>query len=157
MKKTMIINFIVLFGIALIAPSCSSEKKIGMMEGDSYRTQGWIDENTFRIAARGAYPKGDDEENPIVRQEMAKRAAILSAQYQVLEKFTGAKVTGAAGMKDFRTTGIAVSQEVAGSIRGGSVYSEKYDDNGCEVIYEVKAKGLQKKVQATQIKGEGNN
>jgi len=147
MKKYFL--FLIILTITISISYCSSTK-IGTMEGQSYTTQGWIDDNTFRIAARGAYP--DEEDNPIVKEEMAKRAAILNAQYQILEKFVGAQVKGAAGMKDFRTNGIAVSQEIEGVIRGGAVFKETYNDYGCEVIFEVKAKGLRNKVKATQIK-----
>ena len=151
MKKSITHALVLVSILCLILNSCSSGDKMGTMSGKSYRTQGWIDENTFRIAARGAYPK--DEENEIVKQEMAKRAAIINAQFQVLEKFTGSKIEGASGMKNFRITGIAVSQEVAGVIKGGSVYKETYNNYGCEVIFEVKAKGLKNKVKASQIKG----
>ncbi len=55
------------------------------------------------------------------RRESAKRAAILNAQYQVLEKFKGSKIEGAAGMSDFENTGIAIAQEIQGVVKGGSV------------------------------------
>lgn len=149
MKKSTV--YLILISLAAFTIlSCKTSDEIGTMEGKSYRTQGWIDDDTFRISARGAYP--EDEDNPIVKEEMAKRAAIINAQYQVLEKFVGSKIEGASDMKNFRTTGINVTQEIAGTIRGGSVYKETYNDFGCEIIFEVKAKGLRNKVKATQIK-----
>ncbi len=123
----------------------------GTVKGESFKTEGWIDDDTYRIAAAGVAKK--TLTNKIQRRESAKRAAILNAQYQVLEKFKGAKTEGAAGMSDFEMTGIAVAQEVKGVIKGGSVVKVTYDaEDNCEIIYEVKAKNLKKKVQAADIK-----
>lgn len=149
MKKGVVFALFLAVGLSFVLTSCGGGQ-IGRMEGKSYRSGVWVDENTFRIAAQGAYP--EDESNPIVKQEMARRAAIMNAKYQVLEKFAGAKFQGAAGMKNFRTSGIAAAEEVAGTIAGGNVYSEKFNEHGCEVVYEVKSPGLKTKV--TQIKNE---
>ena len=145
MKKLIVLALVITVGFA--TTFCGS--KVGTsMKGKSYRTGAWMDDNTFRIASRGAYPKNED--NPIVKEESAIRAAMLNAQYQILEKFAGSKFQGAAGMKNFRMSGIAAAQEVAGSISGGNQVSYKCDMNGCEVIYEVSSPGLKKKVGKIQ-------
>ena len=78
---------------------------------------------------------------------------MLNAQYQVLEKFKGSSIEGASGMSDFESTGIAIAQEVDGIVKGGSVFSATWDEeDNCEIIYEVKAKGLKKKVEAASWK-----
>ena len=151
MKKTFIVMMALVLGLGLAIVSCSSQK-IGIMKGQSYKTGQWIDDETYALSARGAYPK-EDEDNPIVREESALKAAQLKAMYEILGKFTGAKIQGAAGMKDFRLAGIAVSEEIEGTIKGGSVEESKCDDNGCEVIYVVHAKGLKKMVESTKMKG----
>jgi hypothetical protein len=123
----------------------------GQVKGESFKTEGWVDDNTYRIAAAGVAKK--TLTNKIQRRESSKRAAILNAQYQILEKFKGAKTEGAAGMSDFEMTGIAVAQEVKGVVKGGSVRKVTYDaEDNCEIIYEVKAKNLKKKVMAAEIK-----
>ncbi len=50
-------------------------------------------------------------------------------------------------MKNFEMTGIAVSQELKAIVKGGSVKKLTWDDEqNCEIIYEVFAKDLKKKV-----------
>lgn len=135
---------VVCAGLAVAVVACKSEKIGGMVEGDSVVTEGWVDNDTFRIAASGVPRK--DMTNVIQRKEAAKRAAQLNAIYQIIEKFCGSKIEGAAGMKDFELTGIAVSQELKATLRAGSVKKTTCDDEqNCEIIYEVKSPGLKKK------------
>ncbi|MCL2025983.1 MAG: hypothetical protein FWG92_04170 [Leptospirales bacterium] len=150
MKK--IGGLIIVFSIAVLAfAACGSSKIGGTVKGETFKSEGWVDDNTYRTTGVGV--ASPQYTNKVQRRQTARRAAIISAQYQVLEKFTGAKVEGAAGMQDFQLTGIAVAQEVQGAIRGGSVVSETYDDQeNCEVIYQVQARGLRKMVQASDIR-----
>jgi len=121
----------------------------GQVEGEEFQTEGWIDEDTYRIAAAGV--PNQSLTNKIQRRESAKRAAILNAQYQVLEKFKGSKIEGASGVSDFASTGTAIAQEVKGMVRGGSVVKATFDEeDNCEVIYEVFARGLKNKVSAAE-------
>jgi len=150
MKKLLFVSFLLVVGISFSLTSCGSRIG-GTVEGDSYTTEGWINENTYRLAAVGVPNR--KLTNIVARKASAKRAAILNAQYQVLEKFKGSKIEGAAGMSDFENTGIAIAQEVNGIVKGGSVKKVTYDkDQNCEIIYEVKAKGLKKKVSAASWK-----
>ena len=151
MKKLFAIALILSMGLVFNFSSCGGKKLGGQVEGDKFTTENWVDENTYRIAASGA-PKATLK-NKIQRRESAKRAATMNAKYQVLEKFKGSKVEGAAGTSDFENTGMAIAEEVEGFINGGSVISATYDeDDNCEVIYEVKAKGLKKKVTVADWK-----
>ena len=147
MKKLFLIGIFISIGVVLTFASCGKGSKLGgTVEGDTFKTSQWVDENTFRIAAAGV--PNSKLTNKVQRRESAKRAAILNAQYQVLEQFKGSSIEGAAGMSDFESTGIAVAQELQGSIKGGTVVSSTFDDeDDCEIIYEVKSKGLKKKVQ----------
>jgi len=142
-------------GLTFTFTGCGSGKIGGMVEGKEIKGEQWVDENTFRLAVSGAANSKipNTPENKVRRQESAKRAAILNAHYQVLEKFKGSAIEGAAGMSDFESTGIAIAQEVQGFSKGGSVKSATYDQyDNCEIIYEVKAKGLKKKVEAAEWK-----
>ncbi len=144
MKKIFAVTLALALGLAFTFTSCGGGKIGGQVEGQTFKTEGWIDDDTYRLAASGV-PKSTLK-NKVARRESAKRAAILNAQYQVLEKFKGSKIEGAAGMSDFENTGIAIAQEVSGIVKGGSVVSATYDEeDNCEIIYEVKAKGLKKK------------
>jgi hypothetical protein len=147
MKKLLFVSLMLSIGLMFTFTSCGGGKIGGTVEGQSYKTEGWVNDNTYRIAAAGVAKQ--TLKNKIARRESAKRAAMLNAQYQVLEKFKGSKIEGAAGMSDFEMTGIAIAQEIQGVVKGGSVVSVTYDEeDNAEIIYEVKAKGLKKKVTA---------
>lgn len=151
MKKSLILGFALAVAFSFVFTSCGSKKIGGTVKGETFKNEGWVDNDTFRIAAAGVAKK--TLTNKVQRRESAKRAATLNAQYQVLEKFKGSKIEGASGMSDFEMTGIAIAQEVQGVIKGGSVQSVTYDEeDNAEVIYEVKAKDLKKKVQAAEWK-----
>ncbi|MCL1832938.1 MAG: hypothetical protein FWG49_00390 [Leptospirales bacterium] len=151
MKKLFLIGLALSMGAVFTLTSCGEKKLGGTVEGETYTTEKWVDENTYQIAASGV--SNSKLSNKIQRRESAKRAAILNAQYQVLEKFKGSTIEGAAGMSDFESTGIAIAQEVSGYVKGGSVKKATYDEeDNCEIIYEVKAKGLKKKVEAASWK-----
>ena len=149
MKKVLVFGVVLAVSMTFVFTSCGGSGKIGgTVKGETFKNEGWIDNDTFRLSAAGVAKK--TLTNKIQRRESAKRAAILNAQYQVLEKFKGSKIEGAAGMSDFENTGIAIAQEVQGIVKGGSVRKATFDPDtdACEIIYEVKAKGLKKKVQA---------
>ena len=151
MKKLFLIGLTISMGIVFTLTSCGGSKLGGSVDGDTYKTEQWVDNDTYRIAAAGV--PNSKLSNKVQRKESAKRAATLNAQYQVLEKFKGSTIEGAAGMSDFESTGIAIAQEVSGYVKGGSVVKATYDDeDNCEIIYEVKAKGLKKKVEAASWK-----
>jgi len=147
MKKLLFVSLIFSIGLVITFTSCGGKKIGGTVKGETFKTEGWMDEDTYRISAAGVAKQ--TLKNKVARRESARRAAILNAQYQVLEKFKGSKIEGAAGMADFELTGIAIAQEIQGVVKGGSVTSVTYDDeDNAEIIYEVKAKGLKKKVSA---------
>ncbi len=149
MKKFFIFALIITAGLALTLISCSGKKIGGTVEGESYTTEGWIDDDTYQLAAAGVPTK--TLTNVVQRKEASKRAAILNAQYQVIEKFKGSKIEGASGMENFEMTGIAVAQELKAIAKGGSVKKVTWDDEqNCEIIYVVHAKGLKKKVSAAK-------
>ena len=145
MKKLFLMTLVLAMG--LVFTSCGGGGIGGTVKGEKFTNEKWVDDNTFQLAASGV--ANSKLKNKVQRRESAKRAAILNAQYQVLEKFKGSKIEGAAGMSDFESTGIAIAQEIQGVVKGGSVKSATFDEeDNCEIIYEVKAKGLKKKVSA---------
>ena len=149
MKKLLIFVMIVSAAFVFALTSCSGKKIGGTVEGESFTTEGWIDDDTYRLATAGVPLK--TLTNVVQRKEASKRAAILNAQYQVIEKFKGSKIEGASGMENFEMTGIAVAQELKAISKGGSVKKVTWDEEqNCEIIYEVHAKGLKKKVSAAK-------
>ena len=148
MKKYLVVFFVLAVAFTLIACGGGQKKLGGTVKGQSFVMEGWVDNNTYRIVAAGA---PGDFQNKIQRQQSAQRAAMLYAQYMVLEKFKGSRIEGAAGMADFQMTGIAIAQEVEGHIKNGSVRKVTFDkDDNAEIIYEVRANDLRRKVGAAE-------
>ena len=150
MKRFFIFTLVFAAAVLLGLTSCGS-KIGGTVEGETFTTEGWVDNDTFRIAAAGVPMK--TMTNKVQRRESSKRAAILNAQYQVIEKFKGSKIEGASGMENFEMTGIAIAQELKAVTKGGSVKKVTWDaEDNCEIVYEVRGKDLKKKVGAAEWK-----
>ena len=145
MKRLSVLAVVMIVAAAFLV-SCGPRGLGGQVKGDSFVTEGWVDDNTFRVTATGAPKPGLT--NRIQRRGTAKESAIMMAQKTVIEKFKGARLEGAAGSADYASTGIAVMKEFGGLVKGGSVKKETYDDDdNCEVVYEIIARGLKKQVQ----------
>ncbi len=150
MKKYFALAFIFTCLVVFSFTSCGPSMG-GQVKGESFKTEGWVDNDTFRLVTMGVAKK--TLTNKVQRRASAQEAAVLDARRKILEKFKGAKTEAASGMSDFEMTGVAVASEVAGVVAGGSVIKATYDtEDNCEVVYEVKAKGLKKKVSAADIK-----
>jgi hypothetical protein len=147
-KKVMLLAVIAIFATALV--SCGGGSVGGQVKGESFKTEGWVDADTYRTTATSAPKEG--LKNKVQRRGTARESAVLVAQAHVIEKFKGAKVEGASGTSDYASTGFAASKEFAGVVKGGSVMKETYDeDDNCEVIYEIKSKGLQKQLTGAVV------
>ncbi len=153
MKKSLAFALIMTMGMAFSFISCAGGSLGGQVKGESFKTEGWINEDTYRTTAVGSPGQRWKTRSKMIQRNAAKEAARLLAVNNVLKKFKGEKIEAASGMANFEMTGIAVSSEVEGSVRGGSIIKETYDDeNNCEIVYEVKAKGLKKKVRSVDFK-----
>lgn len=149
MKKFLAIAMMFMFGIALSVTSCSTTGVQHTIDGKEYVTEGWVDDDTFQLQAAGVPTK--TLTNKVARREASKRAAILNAQYQMIEKFKGSQIEGAAGMQNFEMTGIAVAQQLKAFAKGGSVRSVVWDDeDNCSLIYVVRQKNLKKMAQSAK-------
>ncbi len=152
MKKLVVLSALVLAFAVVI--SCGPKSPGGSVKGKSYKVGVWVDDDTFRMVGMGIPMEGST--NVVQRKRTAQEAAELDAQYRILQKFLGAKVVGASGMKNFQHTGTAVAKEAAGHIRGGNTFSVTWDDQqNCEVVYEVKSPGLKKRVKSVMQKTSG--
>jgi hypothetical protein len=124
------------------------EKKFGNCDIKEVK-EGWCDEHTFRMHATGVSRKKYTD--PEERKKDSRYAAILNAQYQILEKFKGAKIEAATGIMESDKTGIALAAELKKYIKNGTVIAERYDEEqNCEIVFEIKAKHLKKKIQAAE-------
>ena len=147
-KKVTLMASVIVFAVALV--SCGAGNLGGQVKGEAFKTEGWVDADTYRTIGTSAPKEG--LKNKVQRRGTARESAVLVAQAHVIEKFKGAKVEGAAGTSDYASTGFAASKEFQGVVKGGSVVKETYDeDDNCEVVYEIKSKGLQKQLTGAVV------
>jgi hypothetical protein len=153
MKKILIFALVCFAGGLFAITSCSSSGKIGgTIEGDTFNTGGWVDDNTLRMT--GSCAAKTSMTNRIARENAAKECAENYAKWRLLGMLIGTKIEGASGMKDFEMTGIAISQEGAAVMKGVSCMKATCDgEQNCEVVCQVTSKGLKKKVMAGGFRG----
>jgi len=146
-KRKLLLGLMVL---SLTAPaatliSCKSGSVSDSEKTKKLKSEGWIDDNTFRITASG--PPRKTVSNPVALKASARESAILMAQKMIIEKFRGARIQSCSGMADFELTGVAFVREFNEIIKNGKIIVIKWDDDSnCEILYEVKALGLKKRV-----------
>ncbi|MCP4138294.1 MAG: hypothetical protein GY754_45450 [bacterium] len=137
---------IMLLSSVLIAgPLSTTACRSGQVETKEMKNRGWVDENTYRWQTAGSPKRGltDIAE----RKTTAKLAAVLNAQYTIIEKFKGARLEGAAGMLDISDEDFKRGEELKKIAKNGTVIKETYDnEQNCEVIYEVKSPKLKRKI-----------
>ena len=138
----LILTVAAVFGLT----ACSSSGKMGgEVKGESFVSEGWVSPDIFRVTATGVPKEGLT--NKVQRKGTAKEAALIMAQKRIIEKFVGARLEGAAGAADYASTGIAVSKEFGGMVKGGTIVKSTYDDDdNCEIVYQVEKKNLRKEV-----------
>ena len=113
--------------------------------GKLYKTEGWVDDNTFRVTAMGFPKKGVT--NKMRRRYYSREGAVLTAQKMIIEKFKGARIKGGSASQGGETSTVVIRKEFGGIVSGGIVVHEKYDESdNCQVVYEVTSPGLKKRV-----------
>ncbi len=163
MKKFHILLTIFAVAVAVAFLSCASAKDYGdIVQGKTYRVGEWLDDDAYAITTVGLLGLQRESKGGVCPDDLngedlyaclekgAQEAARLEAEYKILLKFTGGKFRGAAGMKNFRLSGIAAAEEVEGTIRNGSVEEIKCDRVRCAVTYVIYSKGLKQKVKNLQ-------
>ena len=142
-----IFSLFLLLSVALLFTACGGGSGMGgQVEGESFVTEGWVSPDIFRVTSTGVAKPG--LKNKVQRRGTAKEAALIMAQKRVIEKFVGARLEGGAGAADYASTGIAVSIEFGGLVKGGTIVKSTYDDDdNCEIVYQVEKKNLRKEVE----------
>ena len=115
--------------------------------GNQYK-DGWQDDNTYITFAEGI---PDKKSNGIEeRKKSARKAAVLTAQYQGVEKFRDLiiKPEKYDGWEmTWSEEAVKARQSIFNTIKSGVVLKETYDDNqNCQIIYRVYDKDLKKKI-----------
>ena len=150
LKRKFILGMLLMM---LTAPSasllsCRSGQTKSFLQKDIWETSGWVDGDTYRMKSTGVPKPGLT--HPAQKKGTAKESAILNAQYYIIEKFRPAINESCASMSNYESSSIAVSKEITGIIKGGSVIADRYnEDYSCEIIYEVKSPDLKRKVESS--------
>jgi len=143
-KKSLLV-LIAAVSIAAFVSSCGGTTD-KIVKGKTYKTEGWVDDNTFRVTALGA--PNPEAKGMVKRKTQAREAALIMAQKRVIEKMIGAELKGASAVKDGESAGVVVTKEFQGMVKGGTIVEETFDeDDNCEVVYELQSRGLKKKAQ----------
>jgi len=146
MSLSRVIAITVMIPVALMFTAVSCGTSESQIKGKTYVSEGWVDNDTFQVRGLGA--PNPNAEGKVKRRTQSKSAAILAAQARVVELLFGAKVQGAAGSLDGESTGVAITKEFEGILKGGEIVSETYDDeDNCEVVYRVQGKNLKKRAK----------
>ena len=82
MKKISFSALALVFTLSVFA-ACGPRQG-GQVKGDSYVSEGWVNDNTFRVIATGT-PKATLT-NKIQRRGTAKETAIIMAEKRIIEK-----------------------------------------------------------------------
>lgn len=117
------------------------------------KTEGWIDDNTYLIAAIGKPIR--TYTSPKKRKRSAKRAAILNARFKVLKKFKKLSkkyYLKKSKNKNDRKEARINAQKIKRLIKHGKATNEMYDrEDNCEIIYEIKKDGLKQLVKRADL------
>ncbi len=125
----------------------------GPVQGETFVSEGWVNDNTFVESAVGMPKAGSVEQ--IQRRATAKEAAILSAQKKVVEKFVGSRISGIVGVTDIMATGVAIQKEFSGTVRNYTIVKETYDQNdNCQILFQVQEDNLKQRVSKQQASEE---
>ena len=113
-----------------------------------YETEGWLDDDTFQVRTIGA--PSVKAKGFVKRRTQSEEAALLSAQKRVIELLVGADVKGSSGSQDGESTGIVLTKEFKGFVKGGSIIRKSFDSSdNCEIVYRIHADDL--KERATSL------
>ena len=149
MKWTQPVVMAIVAGALFGLMSCGAQK-VGDSIGDGFsRSDGWVDDNTFMIAAAGVPTRTLTDVKR--REQDALRAAIINARHHVIQRFKAFKGGGSRDMDSFEMTGSAVAQDLRAIVERGSVHNVTFDrEQNCSIYYRVTAPGLKKKVAAAK-------
>ena len=147
MIKKLIIAVATVSMLSLIACGSSQDRIMLKGETESFRTEGWLDGDTFQVRALGAA-------NPklkrfVQRRTASEEAALLAAQKRAIELMIGSKIKGASGSQSGELTGLVITKEFEGRIKGGAIVKKTFnEDDDCELVWRIHRKGLKKEAEA---------
>ncbi len=150
MLKRFFILLAIINMVAFIS-SCGKEVgEAGIIKGESYQQEGWVDDDTFRVSAIGTWPEELADAKKVIKMNRALEGATLKAQTIVMEKFKGYALKAKSGAESGVGLGEVAIKKIEGVAKGGSVIKKTFDEEyNCEVLYEINSKGLKKMADAS--------
>ena len=114
----------------------------GAISGSTYKTEGWLDEETYRVTMAAVPKQGLTDKDK--RRESSQKTAVLLAQARAMDTFAALIYS-----KPYDSTKrLALAKKIGKYVDDGKAVKVTYDgEDNCEVIYEIKAWGLEKKLQ----------
>ncbi len=114
-------------------------------ETEDFITEGWLDEDTFQVRALGA--PSPNAKGFVRRRTQSQEAALLAAQKRVIEPYAHYILKGASGSDSGESTGVVITKEFESHVKGGTIMRTTFhEDDNCEIVYRIHAKGLRRKV-----------
>lgn len=142
MKRLGILMMMVLF---VFAWGCAGTMTSWIKKGDVYKTEGWLDGNTYQVHGIGVAP--ENITNKIQRRALSKEAALMDAQEQVIESMHGYMLKGKSEADMNQLKSSTVYKEVGAMAKGGRIVQVTFGENDeADLVYQVSQKGLKKKM-----------
>ncbi len=146
-------NTVRLFLLAMLSTgffvACTSAANRSQLGSDfvDYETEGWLDDETFQVKAIGA--PSQKARGFVKRRTQSEEAALLTAQKRIVELLVGADLRGSSASRDGESTGITLTKEFKGFLKGGAILRKSFDpSDNCEIIYRIHADGLKEKAES---------
>lgn len=117
---------------SVLALSCSAQKNV-------WSAEGWIDQDTYRVRGYGEAAPGLT--SPVQAKGRSQEKAVADAQRRLEERLKPPYDAGADDILPRRA-----ADDVMAAVKAGKVIAVRYDAAyNCEIVYEVKEKGLWEK------------
>ena len=129
--------------IITLAPGCRTGYNPDYINPDEFITDGWMDDNTYRISATGEPKNGIS--SIIQKKISAKDAAVKAAQISLIEKLKGEEHNIPVRVDEYYSGINPEADELQTVIKKGRIIKETYNEQMvCEIVYEIHSPGLKK-------------
>ena len=144
LKHGLLVKFMLLFSV-IILTDCTTKQIIPVKKISSEKT-GWLDDDTFRIKAKGTASQEINDTDK--RKNESLNNAISNAQKSTYDIFlTYYQENTGMGIQGYGNRKYEFMSYIRKIIATGKPVDIEYDSNqNCEILYEIKQERLKKKV-----------
>lgn len=153
-KKVLLVS--VLAAAMVLGFSCKSssvgDSQIKADDSQTIISEKWVDDNTLIVKGLGG--ANPDARGFVRIKTQACEAAELAASSRFVKIMVGQVVAGASGSDSGESTGVAVTSEWDGIIKGGVKLRENFsmEMKACEVFVKYQHQGLKKMAEVNAAK-----